>query len=117
MRAICLQLPEVEEKPFGDHTAPAFRVRNKMFVTTSEDGTYMSMKAGPGVQQALVGDDPELFFVPPYVGPKGWVGVRLRHKPGGVPVDHDWEELRGLIEESFRIIAPKRLAARLDTRS
>jgi hypothetical protein len=114
VRAICLGLPEVEEKPFGDHTAPAFRVRNKMFVTTSEDGTYMSMKVRPGVQQTLVGDDPELFFVPPYVGAKGWVGVRLRHEPGGAAVEHDWDELRGLIEESFRMIAPKRLAVLLD---
>lgn len=113
VRRICLQLPEVEEKPFGDHTAPAFRVRDKMFVTTSEDGTYMTMKVRPGMQQALVGDDPALFFVPPYVGAKGWVGVRLRREPGGAAVKHDWEEMRGLIEESFRMIAPKRLAALL----
>ncbi|MBO0692374.1 MAG: MmcQ/YjbR family DNA-binding protein [Acidimicrobiaceae bacterium] len=116
VRAISLALPEVEERPFGGHTSPAFRVRNKMFVTTSEDGTYMTMKVRPGVQQALVGDDPELFFVPPYVGSKGWVGVRLRREPGGAAVEQDWEELRGLIEDSYRMIAPKRLAALLERR-
>jgi hypothetical protein len=58
VRAICLALPEAEEKPFGGHTAPSFRVRDKLFVMTSEDGTSMTMKAPPGVQAVLVGSDP-----------------------------------------------------------
>jgi predicted DNA-binding protein (MmcQ/YjbR family) len=107
IREICLALPEAEEKPFGGHTAPAFRVRDKLFVMTSEDGTAMTVKARPGVQPALVGDDPGQFFVPLYVGSKGWVGVRLE-------ADHDWDELRDLIEESYRMTAPKRLAAHLE---
>jgi predicted DNA-binding protein (MmcQ/YjbR family) len=112
---ICMALPEVELKPFGGHTAPTFRVRDRMFVVTSEDGTYMSLKARPGVQDALVGDDPSRFFIPPYVGSKGWVGVQLR--VDGAWVDHDWDEIGELIEESYRMTAPKRLAAQIPTAS
>jgi predicted DNA-binding protein (MmcQ/YjbR family) len=108
LRAICLRLPEAVEKPFGGHTAPAFRVRDKLFVMTSEDGTSMTMKAPPGVQPILVGSDPERFFVPKYVGPKGWIGVRLdlRRAP-------DWDELAEMVIESYCLTAPKRLAAQV----
>jgi hypothetical protein len=106
VRAICLQLPEVEERPFGGHTSPAFRVRDRIFVMTSEDGTSMTMKAPKGVQQIMVGSDPQRFFVPKYVGPKGWVGVRL-----DLPAAPDWGEMAEMIEESYRLTAPKRLAA------
>ncbi|ROO86349.1 putative DNA-binding protein (MmcQ/YjbR family) [Actinocorallia herbida] len=104
IREICLRLPEALEKPFGGHTSPAFRVRNKLFVMTSEDGLSMTFKAGPGVQEALVSDAPEQFFVPPYVGSKGWVGARL-------DVPQDWAEIADLIEDSYRLIAPRRLGA------
>jgi predicted DNA-binding protein (MmcQ/YjbR family) len=107
VREICLTLPEVEERPFGGHTAPSFRVRDKFFVMTSEDGTSMTFKAGPGVQEALVASGPGRFFVPKYVGHKGWVGARL-------DTGQDWDELAELIEESYRLIAPKRLVALLD---
>ena len=107
IRGICGNLPEAAEKPFGGHTAPSFRVRDKLFVMTSEDGTYMTFKAGPGVQQALVASAPDRFFVPKYVGGKGWVGARL-------DVPQDWDEIAELIEESYRLIAPKRLVDRLD---
>lgn len=110
VRDICLALPEVVEKPFGGHTAPSYRVRDKFFVMTSEDGGSMTFKAGPGVQEALVGSDPERFFVPKYVGHRGWLGARL-------DADQDWDELAELIEESYRLIAPKRLIDRLDRRT
>ena len=77
IRSICLALPEAVEQPFGGHTAPSFRVRDKLFVMISEDRTRMTCKAPPGEQQALVGSDAVRFFVPAYVGHKGWVGVRL----------------------------------------
>lgn len=108
IREICMSLPEVTEKPFGGHTAPSFRVRDKLFVMTSEDGLYLTFKAGPGVQKALVAEAPERFFVPKYVGAKGWIGARL-------DVDHDWEEMAELVEDSYRLIAPKRLARLLDS--
>jgi predicted DNA-binding protein (MmcQ/YjbR family) len=109
LREICLSLPEAVEKPFGGHSAPSFRVRDKLFVMTSEDGLSMMFKAGAGVQEALVASDPTRFFVPAYVGHKGWVGTRL-------DVDQDWDEVTELIEDSYRLIAPKRLAAVLDRR-
>ncbi|MGP4029464.1 MmcQ/YjbR family DNA-binding protein [Actinomadura sp. 3N407] len=107
IRDICLSLPEVTEKPFGGHTAPSYRIRDKLFVMTSEDGLSMTFKAGPGVQEALVAETPERFFVPKYVGSRGWVGARL-------DVDHDWDEMAELIEDSYRLIAPKRLVNLLD---
>jgi predicted DNA-binding protein (MmcQ/YjbR family) len=107
LREICLSLPEAAEKPFGGHTAPSFRVRDKLFVMTSEDGRSMTFKAAPGVQEALVADAPERFFVPAYVGPKGWVGARL-------DVEQDWDEIAELVEDSYRMIAPKRLVTLLD---
>jgi hypothetical protein len=65
------------------------------------------LKAAPGGQEVLVAADPARFFVPPYVGHRGWIGVRL-------DAAHDWEELAALVTASYRLIAPKRLAARLD---
>ncbi|GGV42122.1 phosphoribosylglycinamide formyltransferase [Actinomadura cremea] len=110
LREICLSLPEATEKPFGGHTSPSFRVRDKLFAMTSEDGRSLMFKGGPGVQEALIAEDPERFYRPPYVGGKGWVGAHL-------DVDQDWDELAELIEDSYRLIAPKRLSARLDRQS
>jgi hypothetical protein len=107
IRRLCSPLPEVEERSFGGHTAPAWRVRDKLFVMTSEDGSSMTCKVDRGVNAILVGDDPDRFFMPKYVASKGWVGIRL-------DVGHDWDEIGELIRESYRLIAPKRLAAGLD---
>jgi hypothetical protein len=108
IRSLCAGLPEVEERSFGGHTAPAFRVRDKLFVMTSEDGTSMTLKGDRGVQSALVGSNPDRYFIPRYVGPKGWVGVWLTH-PAGI----DWGEVEELILESYCLIAPKKLAAQV----
>ena len=108
LRRICLALPEAVEIETWGH--PTFRVRNKIFVGcgAGEDGRpQMSCKAPPGEQQALVASNPERFFVPAYVGSKGWVGVYLE---GAV----DWVEVTELVEESYRLTAPKRLVALLE---
>ena len=105
LREICLRLPEATEvEAWGD---PTYRVRNKIFAMEKGAGTEVWLKGAPGEQEALVESDPACFFVPPYVGHKGWIGARL----GAVS---DWEELGELVEESYRLIAPKRLAAQLD---
>jgi predicted DNA-binding protein (MmcQ/YjbR family) len=107
LREICLALPEATEKEtWGD---PTFRVRDKIFAMCKAGDGRLSIwcKAAPGAQAILVGSDPVRFFVPPYVGHNGWIGVRL-------DVEVDWEELADLIEESYRLTAPKRLAALLD---
>lgn len=106
IRTICLDLPEVVEKPFGGHSSPAFRVRDKMFVVVSEDQSSMTLKAPRGVQGILINSDPERFFVPKYVGSKGWVGVRLDLK-----AEPDWDEMAEMISESYVMTAPKRLVA------
>jgi len=107
LRAICLALPEaIERETWGQAT---FRVREKIFAmgSASDGRARVSCKARPGLQAALVQADPARFFVPPYVGPKGWLGVCLGDMT-------DWEELADLIEESYRMTAPKRVAALLD---
>ena len=104
LRAICLALPEtVEKEAWGD---PTFRVRDKIFAMEKRGDGRNSVwcKAPPGSQMVLVGADPERFFVPPYVGHKGWVGMRLDSNP-------DWDEVATMVKRSYRLIAPKRLAA------
>ncbi len=106
LRAICLILPEAAEKEtWGEAT---FRVRERIFAMTASDGERPALwcKAPPGSQEILVGADPGRFFVPPYVGHKGWVGVRLDHRP-------DWNEVAALIRRSYLMTAPKRLAAQV----
>ena len=109
VRKLCLALPEAVERPFGDHTAPAFRVRNKFFAMVTEDGSSVTLKAPKGVQSVLVASDPARFFVPKYVGHIGWVGVRL-----DLTDPPDWDEIAEMITESYCLTAPKRLAAQVD---
>jgi predicted DNA-binding protein (MmcQ/YjbR family) len=104
LRKICLALPEAEEREtWGD---PTYRVRDKIFAMEKRGDGRISVwcKAPDGSQEVLVGADPERFFVPPYVGPKGWVGIRLGGKP-------DWREVEAIVVRSYRLIAPKKLAA------
>lgn len=106
LRAICLALPEATEKEaWGD---PTFRVRDKIFAMpkTGDGRLSVWLKAPPGAQEILVGADPDLFFRPPYVGHKGWVGMRLDRSP-------DWQEVRLLVERSYQLTAPRRLIAKL----
>ncbi len=88
LRKILSPLPEATEKEaWGD---PTFRVRDKIFAMQKQGDGRVSVwcKAPEGSQTVLVGADPERFFVPPYVGHKGWVGMRLDERP-------DWEEVAG----------------------
>jgi predicted DNA-binding protein (MmcQ/YjbR family) len=105
LRAICLALPEAAEKQTWD--LPTFRVCGKIFAMaiTAERPLALWCKAPPGSQIILVGADPRRFFVPPYVGHKGWIGMRLSR---GV----NWHEVAALVERSYRLTAPKRFAAR-----
>ena len=110
LRAICMALPEAEEKPtWGDAT---FRVRGRIFAMEKRGDGRVSVwcKAPVGSQMVLVGADPQRFFVPPYVGHKGWVGMRLDDNPG-------WPEVAALVRRSYRLIAPKRLSALVSERA
>jgi predicted DNA-binding protein (MmcQ/YjbR family) len=106
LQAFCLSLPEAAEQETWD--TPTFRVRNKIFAMAQRGDGRLSVwcKARPGVQEMLIGADSGRFFKPPYVGPKGWIGIRLDD-------DADWDEVDDLIEESYRMTAPKRLSALL----
>jgi predicted DNA-binding protein (MmcQ/YjbR family) len=106
LRVLCLALPEAFERETWEH--PTFRVgggKGKIFCTAASDGSSATMKADPEEREALLAQgDP--FFMPPYVGGKGWIGVRLDRRT-------DWEELAELIATSYCLIAPKRLARRV----
>src|SRR4051812_30652600 len=98
LRPICLALPEATEKQaWGD---PTWRVKDKIFAMEKRGDGRASLwcKAPRGSQEVLVGADPERFFVPPYVGHKGWIGVRLDGRP-------NWEEVALLVRRSYRLTA------------
>lgn len=107
LRRICLALPEAEERTTWE--IPTFRVRDEIFAMAHPAKGRASVwcKAPRGVQAMLTEAAPERFFIPPYVGHKGWIGLWLDG-----PVDEP--ELAGLVERSWRMTAPKRLAAMLD---
>jgi hypothetical protein len=88
---------------------PTFRVRNKLFAMYASASTHHGSgrpavwcKAGPGNQGVMVRAAPDRFFVPPYVGPSGWIGAWL---DGAI----DWIELEDLLRDSYALVAPKRL--------
>jgi hypothetical protein len=111
LRAICLALPEAHEvEAWGEST---FRVRNKLFAMFASRGNHHGsgrpavwLKTAPGNQPFMISYAPTRFFVPPYVGTSGWVGVWLDEVA-------DWVELPGLVTDSWRLTAPKRVAAQL----
>jgi predicted DNA-binding protein (MmcQ/YjbR family) len=111
LRKLCLALPEAHEvEAWGE---PTFRVRNKIFAMYANASNHHGggrhavwCKALHVNQELLVRSAPDRFFVPPYVGPSGWVGVYL----DGSCV---WTELTDIVRDSYRLIAPKKLAAAL----
>jgi hypothetical protein len=111
LREVCLALPEVTERL--SHDSPTWFVRGKKTLATFVDNHHGDGRlaiwcpAPPGVQAALVTEEPDRFFVPAYVGHRGWLGVRLDR-------DLDWDEVAGIVEEAYRLVAPKRLVAELD---
>jgi hypothetical protein len=113
-RDACESLPEVEERP--SHGAPTFFVRGKKsFATLWADGhhedefPHLWCAAPLGAQQELIAAKPEMYFRPPYVGGRGWLGVRLNR-------DVDWDEIAELCADAYRVIAPRRLVQQLDER-
>jgi hypothetical protein len=111
VRKVCTSLPEVTERT--SHGAPTFFVRGKktfvMFMDDHHGDGRLAIwcAAPPGTQRELVDEEPERFFVPPYVGHRGWVGVRL-------DVAVDWDEIARVVEDAYRCVAPATLVSRLD---
>lgn len=105
LRKLCLALPETSERL--SHGSPCWFVRDKkVFVMFDDHHTpgrvAFHCAAADGKQEVLIAAAPERFFVPPYVGGRGWVGVWLDG-----PVD--WRQVADLVEEAFRQVAPKSL--------
>ena len=113
LRRICMAFPEATERL--SHAEPTWFVRGKrVFVMMSDhhhdDRVGFWAPAPPGDQKALVSSDPQRFFVPKYVGGKGWIGVYL-----DVP-NVDWEQIAEIVEDAYRTVAPRKLVAELDAR-
>jgi hypothetical protein len=111
IRELCFALPETSERLSHGH--PTFFVRGKrsfaMVLNDHHgDGRFaMWCAAEDGVQQMLVEADPERFFRPPYVGHRGWIGLRVDVAP-------DWDEVAAIVEEAYRLVAPVTLVRRLE---
>lgn len=107
VREVCLSFPEAEE--FLSHGSPNFRVRGKTFaaycVNHHGDGRIaLWLSSPPGAQEVHTKGEPKHFFVPPYVGPRGWLGVQLNK---GL----SWKRIAVLVREAYEKVAPPKLTA------
>jgi hypothetical protein len=111
LRSLCGALPEVTERL--SHGSTTFFVRDKRVLCYLSDDHHgdgrlaLVYPAPPGVQEELTRAEPDRFFRPPYVGHRGWVGLRLDRDP-------DWEEVNDVLVEAYRCVAPRSLVHRLD---
>ena len=105
---ISLALPETTREDSPPHAT--FRVRGRTFAYYLDDHhgdgiVGLVCKAPPGANEMLAQAEPERFYMPAYVGPRGWLGLRL-------DIPHvDWDEVADFVAESYLLVAPKRLAA------
>ena len=109
LRKIIAAWPETDERI--SHGSPTFWGGKKTFASFHDnhhgDGRVAAwIKSDSDTQEGLVEANPDLFFIPPYVGPSGWLGVRLDG-------DVDWDIVAGLLEDGYRKVAPKRALAKL----
>lgn len=109
LRKICLALPDATEKlAWGEPTWRAGKIFAQM--DTHHHGAEhvaVWLPAAFGVQEELVAALPAVFFVPPYVGVKGWIGVRIDRSP-------DWKTIARLVADAYRLVAPPKSVAKLD---
>jgi hypothetical protein len=110
VRKLCAALPDVEERP--SHGTPTFFYKGKKSFVMFHDDHHgdgrlaLWCHAPVGVQDLVVREEPKRFFVPPYVGYRGWIGVRL-------DVDVDWDEIAGVVRDAYCMVAPKTVVAAL----
>lgn len=112
VRSACLALPQTHERI--SHGSPAFFVgsgKGRSFVTFHDDHhgdgrLALWCAAPPGAQEGYTILNPDVYFVPPYVGHRGWLGVRLDR-------DLPWTDVVGAIEDAYIVVAPARLVAQL----
>ena len=114
VRAAAMALPEATERL--SHGAPTWFVGGKKTFVMFHDDHHgdgrlaLWVAAPPGVQASMIDEDPEEFFFPPYVGGRGWLGVRLDRKP-------DWDEITAIVTEAYCCVAPKKLIAQMDEKA
>ena len=109
VREVCLSFPEAEERP--SRGSPDFRVRGKTFATYvvnhhGDGNIALWLNAPPGAQEFYARNEPEHYFVPPYVGPRGWLGV---HLDKGLR----WKTIAERVREAYAKTAPGKLSATL----
>lgn len=111
LREICLALPDVTER--ASHGEPAFFMGDKKMFVMLDDHHHGADRLGfwcpapPGEQEACISSDPDTYYRPPYVGGRGWLGVRIDNHP-------DWDQVAEVVRDAYRQVAPKRLLAELD---
>ena len=106
---ICLALPEVTRHDSGDHSAFLARKRTFAYFLNNHHGdgiVAVTCKVAPGDNAALVAAQPARFYMPAYIGPKGWVALRLDLG------DIDWDEVAELVGDSYRRVTPSRLLSK-----
>jgi len=103
LRSICLALPEANEEVM--RRGPSYRVANKIFALERpwNDRLALWCKVPEGSREILLKAEPARFFIPPYFGAKGWIGV-------GLDEAADWLEVEAFVHRSYRLVASKRLA-------
>jgi predicted DNA-binding protein (MmcQ/YjbR family) len=104
---ICLALPEATREVMGKHAGFQVRKRTFAYFLNDHHGDGMvavTCKVLPGDNSALAATDPGRFYLPAYIGSRGWVALRL--DVGEI----DWDEVVELVTHSYRLVAPKRLA-------
>jgi hypothetical protein len=104
LRRLCLAFLEATTKLSHGH--PGYFVRGKQFALERGQGEAFACRAAPGAQAAMIASDPTRFFAPPYLAHLGWIGVNFDGA--------DWMEIAGLVDEAYRLAAPKKLVALLD---
>lgn len=111
VRDICMRLPEVTERP--SHGTPTWFIKGKTSFATlwagghhDDDFPHLCCAGPPGAQQELIAANPDAYFRPPYVGGRGWIGIRLDRGLG-------WDEIAELCRDAYVTVAPARLRAQL----
>lgn len=114
LRAICLALPEAQEKI--SHGEPTwFAGKGKVFAMFDDhhhgaEHVSVWLPAPPGAQEVLIANDPNRFWRPPYLGHRGWIAIALDTRP-------KWGLVADLVEQGYRLVATKKLIAQLDGRA
>jgi predicted DNA-binding protein (MmcQ/YjbR family) len=109
---ICLGLPEATRHDMGDHASFLVRKRTFAYYLHNHHGdgiVAVACKTALGENAELAAAQPARFYLPAYIGPRGWVALRLDR--GAI----DWDEVAALVHESYRLAAPKRLASLVTT--